>query len=137
MNDQVKPVTIGATVMWAQLTTQNELSGKYQIDLTRLSNPATLALEGMGIATKDKEGMDTYITVKSNRPMKAYNPSGDEIPGEIIGNGSKVRAVIGAYDWTFSGKKGRSPSILKLVVDELEVYDGTEGGSSYDVGEAL
>lgn len=135
MNDQVKPITIKADVMWAFLTRQNELSGKYQVDLTNLSAGAVTALESMGLKVKNKDDRGSYITCSSRNPIKAYNPSSDEIPGDIIGNGSKARAVVGFYDWTFSGKAGRSPSLLKLVVDELEMYEGGEG--SAEVGEAL
>jgi ATP phosphoribosyltransferase len=95
------------------------------------------ALEGMGINVRNKDDRGNYITAKSNLPIKAYNSSSDEIPGDIVGNGSKARAVVGSYDWTFSGKTGRSPSLLKLVVDELEVYEGTAEGGVVEVGEAL
>ncbi len=135
MNDQVKPITIKADIMWAYLTRTNDLSGKYQVDLTNLSDGAVLALEGMGIQTRNKEDRGNYITCSSRNPIKAYNPSSDEIPGDIVGNGSKARAVVGFYDWTFSGKKGRSPSLMKLVVDELEMYEGSD--TATEVGEAL
>jgi hypothetical protein len=41
----------------------------------------------------------------------------------LIANNSKAKAVIGHYDWTSpSGAKGRSPSLMKLVVTDLIQY---------------
>jgi hypothetical protein len=129
MSDKPKPITINATVYWANLTTKNDYSGKYQVDLGQLSDVAVEALQQRGMdvkntppADEDKVDRGNYITCKSTRPMKAYNTAGDEI-SELVGNGSEAKAAIGYYDWTSpTGKKGRSPSMLKLVVTELEVY---------------
>ena len=43
----------------------------------------------------------------------------------MVGNGSKAKVVLSHYDWTFKGKKGRSPSIFKLIITDLEVYEAT------------
>ena len=133
MSDKPKPITINTTLYWANLTTKNEMSGKYQVDLGQLSDAAVEALQQRGIDVKNKPPADedsvdkgNFITCKSQSPIKAYNTSGDEI-GELVGNGSQAKAAIGYYDWTNpAGKKGRSPSILKLVVTELEVYESPD-----------
>lgn len=133
MSNTIKPVAIQSTVYWANLTSKNELSGKYQADLSQLSDAAAEALESNGITVRDKgDERGRFITVKSNNPIKAYNTSGDEI-GELVGNESKCKAVIGAYDWSFQGRKGRSASLLKMVVTDLNVYDPAAGGASVDV----
>jgi len=121
------PVTIRANIMWAYLNKQNPLSNKYSVDLTNLSDAATKALEGLGLKVSFKEDKGHYIVCKSRRPIQVYNAEGDEIPGDVVGNGSKARAVVGFYDWQFSGKSGKSPSLAKLVIDELEVYEGETG----------
>lgn len=131
MTDKPKPITINATAYWASLQSINQMSGGYQIDMGNLSDAAVEALEARGITVKTKEAtedmdMGRFITCKSKNPMKAYNTDGDEI-GALIGNGSKIKAAIGFYDWTSpAGKKGRSPSAMKIVVTDLEVYEAVE-----------
>ena len=132
-----KPVVINATAFWANLQSINELSGKYQVDLGGLSTAAVEALECQGISVRNREDdRGNYITVKSRNPIKAYDTSGEEV-GALIGNGSGVKAVIGYYDWTFQSKKGRSPSLLKMVVTELSVYNPEASGPSVDLEAAL
>ena len=120
-----KPITIAATAQWAYLVTRNDMSGKYQIDLTQLSDAAVEALEANGITVSDKEDKGRNITVKSQHPIKAYGTDGVEIH-DAIGNGSKVKATISYYDWNFKGKSGRSPSLMKLIVTDLEVYEAVD-----------
>jgi hypothetical protein len=116
------PTVINADTFWASLSQVNEMSGKYQIDLGSLSDAAVEALESKGLTVANKQDeRGNYITCKSKNPIKAYNPAGDEMP-IMIGNGSKAKAVLGSYDWEFKGKKGRSPSLVKLIITDLEEY---------------
>lgn len=125
MSDERKRIKIKCDVYWAQLNKVNEMSGKYQVNLCNLSDAAVSALEELGISVlEDKEkkaDMGRYITCKSEKPMKAYDVDGDEIT-ENIGNGSKAKALIGSYSWTYKNKKGVSPSLSKLVVTDLIEY---------------
>ena len=122
--DEIK---IKANIMWAQMNKVNEMSGKYQINLCDLSDAAAQALENMGIEVKEKEGHGKFITCKSAKPMRAFDEDGKEIE-EDIGNGSKAKAIITAYEWKYKNKKGVSPSLKKLVVTDLVMYAG--GGSA-------
>ena len=117
-------------IMWAQLTKVNDMSGKYQVNLCNLSDAAVKALESLSISTLNKEGMGNYITCKSNTPIKAYDAEGEEIK-ELIGNGSKAKAVVNPYEWAYKNKKGISPSLKKLVITDLIEYAGS-GGSLDD-----
>jgi hypothetical protein len=143
MSEQEQPIVIiNADAYWANLTTQNDLSGKFQLDLCNLSDAAVEKLQSIGLQVKnrdDKPEQGSFITPKSNNTIKYYDTSGDDITGVLVGNGSKVKAVISAYDWTFQNRKGRSPSLKKLVITELvEFAPETDGGaSSYDLDEAL
>ena len=115
-----KPIAIAATLYWASLQTKNDMSDKYQVDLGNLSDKATMALEEMGIDVKNKEGQGNYITVKSANPIKAFDDNGIVIdPNVKVGNGSKAKAALSFYDWTYKAKSGRSPSLIKLMVTEL------------------
>jgi len=119
------PIVVNADIFWANLSTVNEMSGKYQVDLCNLSEGAVSALEerGINVVNKDDE-RGFHITAKSKNPIKAYNEAGDELP-VLVGNGSKAKVVLSHYDWTFKGKKGRSPSIFKLIITDLEVFEAT------------
>lgn len=121
-------------IMWAQLTKVNDMSGKYQVNLCNLSDAAVKALEALSISTLNKEGMGNYITCKSNTPIKAFDLEGDEIK-ELIGNGSKAKAVVNPYEWAYKNKKGVSPSLKKLVITDLVEY--ASAGGSLDDDELL
>lgn len=121
MTERVK---IKADLMWAYMDKPNDMSGKYQVDLCNLSDGAVAALEDMGITPRQKDDKGFYITCKSNQPIKAYDKNGDVIEGITIGNGSKAIALVGFYTWTFKNKEGVSPSLKKLVIDELVSYEG-------------
>jgi ketopantoate hydroxymethyltransferase len=116
-----KPVCIEATLMWPFLNKPNDMSGKYQVDLTNLSDKAVKALEDMGISVRNKEGKGFYITAKSNHEIKALDKNGDQVMAHI-GNGTKAVCVMGSYSWTFKNKKGVSPSLKKLVITDLVTY---------------
>lgn len=122
--------------MWAQMTKINDLSGKYQVNLCDLSDPAVQALTEMGIEVKEKEGQGRYITCKSAKPMKAFDEDGQEIE-EDIGNGSKAKAIISSYEWKYKNKKGVSPSLKKLVITNLVEYAGGGGGGKIADDEVL
>jgi hypothetical protein len=135
MSEQ-KPIKIRAKAMWACLSEPNEMSGKYQLDLTNLSKAAVAALEGLGLEVRKgsdkKEDMGFYITCKSTQPIRLYDADGTELKGVRMGNGSEVTAVVGSYEWSFKNKKGKSAALKKLVVTDLIVYGG-EGDDAVDV----
>lgn len=125
---ETQSIKVKADIMWAQLDRVNEMSGKYQVNLCNLSEAAVVALEEMGITVADKEGQGRYITCKSANPIKAFDNDGVELSGVKVGNGSKAKAIITAYEWKYKNKKGKSPSIRKLVITDLVEYGG--GGSA-------
>ncbi len=136
MTDERKKLKIKCDIYWAQLSKMNEMSGAYQVNLCNLSDAAAEALEEMGLSvnqdSEKKADMGKYITCKSkNKPMKAFDVDGDEIT-EDIGNGSKAKALVGTYSWTYKTKKGVSASLIKLVVTDLVEYEGGGGISADD-----
>jgi|VirMetMinimDraft_7_1064189.scaffolds.fasta_scaffold46650_2 hypothetical protein len=137
-NTNAKPLPIKATLYWANLSTKNAMSNKYQFDMGNLSSGAVAALEERGMKPRNKgDEKGDFITVKSNNPIRAYNTSGDEI-GCLVGNGSEATAVIGHYDWKSpAGQQGRSPSCLKLVITDLNEYVEEGGGVDFDLEAAL
>ena len=136
MANEKKKLKIKCDIYWAQLNKMNEMSGAYQVNLCNLSDAAAEALEEMGLSvnqdSEKKADMGKYITCKSkNKPMKAFDVDGDEIT-EDIGNGSKAKALVGTYNWTYKNKKGVSASLIKLVVTDLVEYSGGGGISADD-----
>lgn len=117
-NESIK---IKCETFWAQLDKMNDMSGKYQVNLGKLSDKAVEALEGLGLSVNEKEDMGKFIVCKSNSPMRAYDTDNDQIT-EMIGNGSKAKAIVKPYDWTYKNKKGKSPSLVKLVITDLVEY---------------
>lgn len=126
----MESIKIKAKMMWPFLDKVNEMSGAYQVDLVDLSEKAIKAIEEMGMVVKFKEGKGPFITCKSQRPIHAFDEGGSKLEGRTIGNDSEAVVVLGYYDWTFKGKKGRSPSIKKLVVTKVVEYAGA--GASVD-----
>lgn len=127
MTEEVKAVKIKADVFWCQHDKINEMSGKFQLNLCNLSDAAVAALEQMGISVQigedKKADMGKYITCKSEKPIRVYDTDGDEIAKETqIGNGSKAKALVGSYDWTYKNKKGVSPALRKLIITDLVEY---------------
>ena len=125
-----KPVTIKATVMWCNHNKLNEMSNKYQLELTNLSENAVKALEGIGLEVRkreDKPEKGFYITCKSVRQMdKIFDKTGASLIDVAIGNGSTGTAVVGTYDWSFKNKKGLSASLIKMTIDNLVAYDAED-----------
>lgn len=121
-----KAVKIKADIMWAFLDRVNDMSNKYQVDLCNLSPAAVGALEDMGLKVNSKEGKGFYITCKSQNPMRAYK-DGDELAGILVGNGSQAVAVVGSYEWNNKYGAGISPSLKRLDITSLEVYEDAGG----------
>ena len=127
-----KSVSIQADVYWACLNHLNPIANKYTVNLANLSDKAVQALEEMGVtvlsnpAKRPEEG--SYITCKSINPIKAFDKQGNEYDADIkIGNGSKAVAVVSTYSWKSpTGKKGISPSLRKLTINDLVVYESKE-----------
>lgn len=123
-----KPIKVEAEVQWAFFNKKNEMSGKFQVDLTNLSDNAVKALEEVGLQPRnraDKPEKGWHITAKSNYEIKPVDKTGKEI-AEIVGNGSKAIAVIKPYEWKWQAKKGISPSLLKIIITDLKEYNADE-----------
>ncbi len=120
-----KPIKVEAEVQWAFFNKKNEMSGKFQVDLTNLSDNAVKALQDAGLEPRnrsDKPEKGWHITAKSNYEIKPVDKAGKEI-NEVVGNGSKAVALIKPYEWKWQAKKGISPSLVKIIITDLKVYN--------------
>lgn len=123
-----KPIKFEAEVQWAFFNKKSEMSGKYQVDLTNLSESAVEALESAGLAPRqreDKPEKGWFITAKSNYEIKPVDKDGNEIT-DLVANGSRAVALIKPYEWSWKNKKGVSPSLVKIVITDLKVYNADE-----------
>ena len=129
MSEEKKAIKLKADLFWCQHNKVNDMSGKFQLNLCNLSDAAVEALEDMGISVQTgedkKADMGKYITCKSEKPIRVFDTDNDEII-EAIGNGSKGKALVSSYSWTYKNKKGVSPSLAKLVITDLVEY--ADGG---------
>lgn len=125
MTTSIKPVKLNAEIKWAFFDKPSSMSGKFQVDLTNLSDSAVKALEEMGIAVRkreDKPENGWYVTVKSNNPIRPVDEKGNHITA-LVANGSKATALVSAYQWTWKNKSGVSPSLMKIVITDLKEYN--------------
>jgi hypothetical protein len=118
-----KIVPIAATIYWPFFNKVNELSGKYQVDISNLSSAAVEELSMMGIDIRNKgDERGDFITCKSTYPIDV-SFKGDAVDPSLVGNGSKATIAIGTYAWKYMNKQGVSPSIKKLLITDVEVYE--------------
>ena len=120
-----KPIKFEAEVQWAFFNKKSEMSGKYQVDLTNLSDGAVKALQEVGLEPRqrqDKPEKGWFITAKSNYEIKPVDNGGNEIT-DAVGNGSRAVALIKPYEWSWKNKKGVSPSLVKIIITDLKVYN--------------
>jgi hypothetical protein len=118
-----KPVKIEGDIMWAFLDTPNDMSGKYQVDICNLSPADIKSLESVGINVRNKEGKGFFITAKStNYPIKAVDAAGNPITVKVA-NGSRGKALINPYSWSYGAKSGVNAGISELHVTNLIEYN--------------
>ena len=123
----MKPVKIGGELFWANWMNQyntkfNEDNKKYECTIGNLSDKAAEALKELGIQIKEKDSMGKYIVAKSLYVFDPVDQNGKPVDISKIGNGTKVTALVSSYRHKMSAKYGAAPSIKKLIVTELKVY---------------
>lgn len=136
---ELKPVKIQAEVQWAFFDKVNEMSGKFQCDLTNLSTAAVEALESIGLAPRkreDKPEKGWFLTVKSNYAIQPFDKNGGEIK-DSVGNGSKAVALIKPYSWKWKNKEGVSASLAKIVITDLVKYDANADSKDDDLDDDI
>ena len=139
MSNLDKPVKFEAEIQWAFFNRKSEMSGKYQVDLCNLSDSAVSALEAAGLAPRkreDKPEKGWFITAKSNYEIKPVDPSGSEIK-DNVGNGSRAVALIKPYHWNWKNKTGVSPSLSKITIVDLKVYNADSVSTDEELDDAI
>jgi len=141
-------INLKCQLYWPNLTMKNQLADKYTVDLALLSDEAVTALEDMGLKVNNKgDERGYYITCKSNNKYRAFQPDGAEIlikgrtplsedddtdMGVVVANGSEAKCLVGFYDWEYMKKKGRSPTLRRMVISNVVEY-----APDFDLEEAV
>lgn len=133
----MKPVKIGGELFWANWMNQyntrfNEDNRKYECTIGNLSDKAAEALKELGIQIKEKDTMGKYIVGKSLYVFEPVDQDGKPVDITKIGNGTKVTALVSSYRHKMSAKYGAAPSIKKLIVTELKVYQPDTEDSPFE-----
>jgi len=131
-------INLKCQLYWPSLTSKNQLADKYTVDLALLSDEAVTVLEDMGLKVNNKgDDRGYYITCKSNNKYRAFHPDGEEIlikgrtplseddnpdMGVVVANGSEAKCLVGFYDWEYMKKKGRSPTLRRMVISNVVEY---------------
>tara|TARA_R110002095_G_scaffold204420_1_gene187141 strand:+ start:68 stop:475 length:408 start_codon:yes stop_codon:yes gene_type:complete len=118
------PLKINATAFWFAFLEKNEMSDKYQVDISELSEEHVDRLEGMGVSVKNKgDDRGYFVTAKSTN----HQPHVEDTDGfkmiKPVGNGSKCTFIVKPYDYNFKGKTGVSLGLQKARVDDLVAYE--------------
>ena len=128
----VESVMVQGDIYHANFWKVNELSNKYQFDLCKLSEAACEALSNLGIEIKTKDTKPekgAFITLKSaNFPFTVVDTDGVGVDPETrVGNGTRAKMRISAYNWKFKNKTGISPQTNRVIITSLIEYN-PEGG---------
>jgi hypothetical protein len=67
--------------------------------------------------------MGKFIVGKSKFVFEPVDEEGNPIDISKIGNGTKCYALVSSYRHKMSAKFGAAPSIKKLVITELKIYN--------------
>ena len=92
----------------------------------------------MGLNVNNKgDDRGYYITCKSNNKYRAFKPDGSELlikgrtptsedddpeMGVVVANGSEATCLVTYYEWEYMKKKGRSPSLRRMVISNVVEY---------------
>lgn len=126
--------TAVGTAFWAFLSKPNEMSGKFQMDLGLLDAAAIKSFKDAKISVKkddkyppgDEKYRGNYVTLKAGDefPPAVVDAKKQPLPtGVLVGNGSKVKVVFNAFEWTFKNKSGISAGLQAVQVLDLIPFE--------------
>jgi len=128
-------VTVKGNSYWTSVYKINEMSKKYQLDVCNLSKEAIETLKGFGVQIKNKEDeRGDFVTAKSVKIQKIIDGKGAAWdPNKLIGNGTKIEAVLSLYDHPMSSKYGTGVGYIEVRVKELVEYNPSPSEIEEDV----
>lgn len=123
----LKPVKISGELFWNKWMSEfnkafNTDNDRYECTICNISDEDVAKLTSLGIRVKYKESQGNFIVGKSKYLFKPFDNDGNEVPTDVLGNGSKCEAIISSYKHKLSAKHGNAPSIQKLKITEIKTY---------------
>lgn len=124
----LKPIKVRGVLMFTKdmsvpptfFDPENE---RFQCTVGNISEAAVAALKEVDIRAKKSEEKGNYIQSKSKFKFDAFDLEGNKIEAEKIGSGSECEVLITPYRHKLSAKHGASPTIKKIIITKLEVFD--------------
>lgn len=125
---------LSGTAFWSHHSKVNEMSGKFQIDVS-IDDKNKALLESKGIKIKNKDAdlkskgkalQGNFVTLVS-KFMPTVIDAKKQIINDplLIGNGSQVNIKTHAYDWSFKGKTGKSLGLDVIQIKTLVSVEKT------------
>lgn len=123
----LKPVKISGELFWNKWMSEfnkafDEGNDRYECTIGNISDADVAKLTSLGIRVKYKDSMGNFIVGKSKYLFKPFDNDGNEVPTDVLGNGSKCEVIISSYKHKLSAKHGNAPSIQKLKITEIKTY---------------
>lgn len=119
-------MTVKATLNWAKLNRVDDMTGKYGVQLSNLSDDAVNALAAWEVDVKEREDKPEYgryIKCSSKYEIVAVDEDNQQVK-EFIGNGTEAIVKLKRREWSFNKKSGVAADITKLTITKL-VNDST------------
>lgn len=113
---------------WAKVFEPSDLSGKYEVDITHISDADAAKLSAAGIEVKADEDSGNWVKAKADssyKPKIVTKANKDWPDSTLIGNGSLCYFLVNPFEWTFKGKTGMSLGLNGVQVLEHVAYGGT------------
>lgn len=127
------------TLMWANLDTKNDMSGKYQVDLVNLTEENVEKAKALGLHVKSNPARPEkgfFLTPRSTFPIVPLDTSHNPLKA-VVGNGTLANVLMSYYipKRKPPGAPDRSPTILRLTITDLKEYTPQAGlsGSEEDL----
>ena len=122
-------VTINGELFWSKWMKAfnvafNEDNKRYECTVGNISDTDCKKLETLGIKIKHKDSMGNFIVGKTldNKYYNLTDTAGVPVDSDTIGNGTKVTVTLSSYETKMSKMHGMSPSINRIIVNELITY---------------
>lgn len=128
-------MTVKCNLHWAKLDRVDDMSGKYGVQLSNLSDAAVNALAAWEVDVKerqDKPEYGRYIKCASKFEIVAVDENDQPVKG-YVGNGSEAIVKLKRREWTYMKKTGVATDIQKLTITKLVNKDGDSGDSAQEV----
>ena len=125
-----KIVKVEGELFWAKWMGEfNNAFGdtdRYECVIGNLTEESVKRLESIGVKVKYRENrpeQGQFIISKSKfKYVPLSKDKNEEVPLDVIGNGTKVTALVDSYTHKMSKQHGNAPSVKKIVVQELKQY---------------